>query len=554
MTYLLLPGRQIVNTRYQEEYLNRILGQDAARLPEMLGAAPPGEITALVFAVTSSNKSNSRYNPLPFETRAILVYEFARRLKSDFGVDFHLHGVPHYPPSEKFADLVLKELAAQTDGRLSLTPENTILFTSTPAVIEAYRSRGFAVLPGEYDPSTKKLTAPVPSHLVQQVGEGRLPLKTLALSSATRTVFRDFPDAVAQIRRLFHDPILTESGDLTETRDYGTYTRAMTSAIDFKYQEIAPFLRPGKIVDEGCADGALLERIAEDFPDSDLIGIDLSAEMLARAREAQRAGRFGKAFVFFQQRNLMTPISDAEANQADTILCNSTVHELWSYGQGVETVRAYLRGKHKQLRPGGCLVVRDVVGPDDPDTPVLLECFTGDGLLEDDGAGPVAALSTFARFRRFQRDFRKDFRPEESHPTVRDVEQDGKILFALPLGYAMEFIGKMEYADNWLSEMHETFCFWTFADWTRELAEAGLTLLPGSQASVSAWRVHHSFEKRVRLWNPDGTPRPFPVTNLVLAAEKRDREKENEIKIAKNEIGKSALTFSDSRARMEESS
>ena len=516
MTYLLLPGRQIVNTRYQEEYLNRILGRDLAALPEMLGAAPGGKVRALVFAVTSCNRSNSRYNPLPFETRAILVYEFARRLKADFGVDFHILGIPHYPPSEKFAGLVLKEIAEQTEGRLTLTPGNTVVFSSTPPLIADYQGLGFAVLPGEYDPDAKTHSQPTPNVIVRQIGDGLVPLEDIPLSNSTRTVFRDFPDALAQIRRLFHDPILTEQGDLTETRNYSTYTRDMAGAIDLKYDEIRPFLRPGKIVDEGCADGALLQRVAQDFPDSDLIGVDLSAEMLARAHEAQRAGTFGGAFVFFKQQNLMTPVSEAQADRADTIICNSTLHELWSYGAGDGTVRAYLHGKRRQLRPGGCLVIRDVVGPDDKDRPVLLECLTDDGLPEDDGEAAVAALSTLARFNRF----RRDFRPHEAHPDAEAVVREGRTLYRLPLGYAMEFIAKMDYTDNWLSEMHEAFCFWSFADWTRELAEAGLTVLPGSHAYVNQWRVQHSFQKRVRLYDADGTPLPFPVTNMVLAAEK----------------------------------
>ena len=92
----------------QEEYLSRILGRDLAALPEMLGAVPAGKVTALVFGVTSCSRSNSRYNPLPFETRAILVYEFARRLKADSGVDFHILGIPHAPPTGSFCGRVLK--------------------------------------------------------------------------------------------------------------------------------------------------------------------------------------------------------------------------------------------------------------------------------------------------------------------------------------------------------------------------------------------------------------------------------------------------------------
>ena len=516
MTYLLLPGRQIVNTRYQEEYLNRILGRDLSLLPALLGEAPAGKATDIVFAVTSCNKSSSRYNPLPFETRAILVYEFCRRLKADFGVNFHIVGIPHYPPTEKFAATVLKEIAEQSEGRLALTPHNTVVFSSTPALIADYRALKFAVLPGEYDPSTNTYTDPTPNVVVRQIGEGELPLDEIPLSNSARTVFASFPDAVAHLRRLFHDPILTEQGDLTETRDYSTYTRAMTGAIDVKYAEIRPFLRPGKIVDEGCADGVLLERIARDFPDSDLIGVDLSAEMLARAAEARRAGAFGEAFVFFKQQNLMSPVSDAQARSVDTIVCNSTLHELWSYGQGDETLREYLRSKYKQLRPGGRLVIRDVVGPDDKDLPVLLECTETDGLYEAVGQAPVAALSTLARFLRFDR----DFRPHEPHPDVETETHASRTLLRLPLGYAMEFIAKMTYTDNWLSEMHEAFCFWNYADWTRELEAAGFQILPGSQAAVNPWRVAHDFEGRVRLFDLDRTPRPFPVTNMVVAAEK----------------------------------
>ena len=163
MTYLLLPGGQIVNTCYQEEYLSRILGRDLAILPEMLGDAPAGQVSDLVFAVTSCNRSNSRYNLLPFEIRAILVYEFARRLEADFGVDFHIVGIPHYPSSARFAGLVLKEIAEQTEGRLTLTAGNTVVFSSTPPLIGDYQGLGFALLPGESDPIAKTHTQPIPS-------------------------------------------------------------------------------------------------------------------------------------------------------------------------------------------------------------------------------------------------------------------------------------------------------------------------------------------------------------------------------------------------------
>ena len=516
MTYLLLPGRQIVNTLYQETYIDSILGRDVNILPELLGEAPSGPITDIVFGITSSNKSNSRYNPLPLEVRSILVYEFCRRLRERHDFAFHIVGIPHYPPTQRFLEIVLKEISEQTQGRVTITPRNTVLFTSTPPIINTARSLGFAVLPGEYDAASKTFTDPTPTEVVRQLGKLDRDLETIPLSESAKAVFRIFPEAVRQVRTLFNDPILTEQGDLTETRNYQTYARAMADVIDLKYNEVREFLQPGKIIDEGCADGSLIERIAVDFPDSDIIGIDLSAEMLARANEAKREGRYGGAFVFFKQQNLMSPVSDAQVRSVDTILCNSTLHELWSYGNGDETLRTYLRNKQRQLKRGGRLVVRDVVGPEDGETLVYLECVTSDGVVtEDPWTADVASLSTWSLFLRFLRDFR-DGQYEDS---VDRVGWDSGVAFQLPLSLAMEFVTKMSYVDNWASESHEEFCFWSFSDWERELTEAGFKLLSGSRAYVNQWRVENRFKQRVRLYDLQKQPLDFPVTNMVLAVE-----------------------------------
>ncbi len=113
--------------------------------------------------------------------------------------------------------------------------------------------------------------------------------------------------------------------------------------VDLKYSDIKSYILPGRIVDEGCADGALLTRIADDFPDSDLIGIEITGELISRCLERQRAGEFGEAFVHFHQRNLISPIF--EAGTIHTTICNSTLHELWSYNHRDVTVLAYLRQK-----------------------------------------------------------------------------------------------------------------------------------------------------------------------------------------------------------------
>jgi trans-aconitate 2-methyltransferase len=117
----------------------------------------------------------------------------------------------------------------------------------------------------------------------------------------------------------------------------------------FKNERSAPFedllrlvnVRPGlKVVDLGCGTGKLTRRLAEALPESDVLGLDRSNEMLARAREQSRSGlRF--------QRGDQTQLSGS----FDLIFSNAALqwsdahHELISYLFGC-------------LNPGGQLLVQ----------------------------------------------------------------------------------------------------------------------------------------------------------------------------------------------------
>ena len=60
------------------------------------------------------------------------------------------------------------------------------------------------------------------------------------LSNATRTLWSDMPEIPAHIFRLWNEPLLTESGSLTETRDYSTYAVGMSHSeiMDVKFNDI----------------------------------------------------------------------------------------------------------------------------------------------------------------------------------------------------------------------------------------------------------------------------------------------------------------------------
>jgi ubiquinone/menaquinone biosynthesis C-methylase UbiE len=575
MATLLFPGRHILNTRFQEEYLLSHLRLPIDRLPLLGNARPSGIIDRVVFAVTSANQSHSRFNPVPLDVRAVSLDRFARRLNEGLPTEYRILPIPHFAPTDKFARHLLKEICEGTEDRLDLRPSDTVVLSSTPEVIRQFLALEFSILPGELENASltgptaldfgelsrvaggdsgdlaPRFLSPIPTDVLKQIavaGDAWAddPLVRAHLSPATLGCWRDFPDVPRRILRLFRDPLLTEQGSLTEMRNYSIYAQGMNerAVLRLKYDDIKAAIVPGKIADEGCADGALLVPIAEDFPDSDLVGIEITGEFLARCKERLRALEYGGTYIHFHQRNINEPIF--APNSIDTTICNSTTHELWSYGNQATTLRAYLREKFRQTRKGGRILIRDVVGPPDREREVCLWCNDADGSNDasvhafntsDDLAEQLSKLSTAARFRRFARDFLADLRSTGRRDAstalrFREETNDGKTYFVLRLRDAVEFMTKKDYTTNWRSEMNEEFAFWDLAEWNRELAEAGFTVIENSsdaarssRAYVNDWIVKNRWEGKVELLERrhDGKLErlAWPVTNMVLIGDKR---------------------------------
>lgn len=117
----------------------------------------------------------------------------------------------------------------------------------------------------------------------------------------------------------------------------------------FQEERFAPFddlfrlvkVREGlRVIDLGCGTGELTEKLADKLPRSQVVGIDSSAEMLARARDRARAGLdFEKA-----------QIEDVTGNW-DLIFSHAALH--W-----VENHQALVPKLLSHLTVGGQLVVQ----------------------------------------------------------------------------------------------------------------------------------------------------------------------------------------------------
>jgi trans-aconitate 2-methyltransferase len=117
----------------------------------------------------------------------------------------------------------------------------------------------------------------------------------------------------------------------------------------FKEERAAPFndllalvhVRPGlRAVDLGCGTGELTRRLADALPDSDVLGIDSSAQMLERSEEFVRPG------LRFEQRD-----ARALSGEWDLICSNAAL-------QWLDDHRSLIRALFHRLPPRGQLAVQ----------------------------------------------------------------------------------------------------------------------------------------------------------------------------------------------------
>ena len=249
------------STRIQEQYLKRVLAGPPASLPGFLaGVAPLSKPpTEIIFAITSANQENSRFNPIPFHLCAVGVDRFARQLQADVQFRYRIFGIPHYGHTRNFAAFTIKEIALQSEQAIQLTPENCLVLCSTPEVIKLYQELGFSIVPAEM--AETKSHPPTPIEIIREIGargaewhSGPLVAANWALSHSG--LFDDFREVPQRIARLYQDPLTNQEGSLTATRNYSSYARGMNEIIRLKYLDIRDGIKPGRIVDEGCADGA----------------------------------------------------------------------------------------------------------------------------------------------------------------------------------------------------------------------------------------------------------------------------------------------------------
>jgi len=117
--YLLLPGRHHAITKFQ-----------VAHLKELLQREDVDRSTQIVWAVTSANHSGTQRNPIS-GTRRLGMIEAVSAVEK---LPSQSYRITNMTQKQNFAHYVLEEVRFESKGRVSLTPETTLVVCSTAEV------------------------------------------------------------------------------------------------------------------------------------------------------------------------------------------------------------------------------------------------------------------------------------------------------------------------------------------------------------------------------------------------------------------------------------
>ena len=144
-----------------------------------------------------------------------------------------------------------------------------------------------------------------------------------------------------------------------------SYLASMNSARSDK-ERMLDYVKPGRIVEIGPGGGVVLDLLEARYASSEIIGVDLSQEVVTALEARKRAGNHRWSVVLGAAEVLPELVPPSSV---DSVVFCSILHEVFSYTERngtkfhLESVRDVIRAAWATLKPGGRIVIRDGVMP-----------------------------------------------------------------------------------------------------------------------------------------------------------------------------------------------
>jgi len=265
----------------------------------------------LIFVITGADQKHRRRHPLALEERLEIVTAFAKEL----GREYHIFAVNDILDGNAWVDYLCAEVSKQSGGAIALTAANTVLVAANPDVLERFRAQ--ASTDTRLNLSARCLLTY--SVRLQAAATGaKSPPKPLRVSTTNTTSCPAF----ALSLRTFCSP---KRANFSVGRNFQVYIKGMEAGMQQKLNDMFTWVLQGLIVDMGCGSGKMLEHLSAVYGLSQIVGVDLSTELL-RVAEALH---FANHNVSVVRGNIIEP--RFKAGSVSTFLYSSVMHEVRSY-------------------------------------------------------------------------------------------------------------------------------------------------------------------------------------------------------------------------------
>ncbi|HEY1547857.1 MAG TPA: methyltransferase, partial [Kofleriaceae bacterium] len=279
-----------------------------------------------------------------------------------------------------------------------------------------------------------------------------------------------------------------------------SYLATMNAARSDKARML-DYVRPGRIVEIGPGGGVVLDLLEARFGDSEIVGVDLSREVIAALEHRAHANHRSWRVVLGAAEQLPDLVQ-----RADTVVFCSILHEVYSYTEPrfqLASVARVLRAAYATLVPGGRVVIRDGVRPPPATRRIRF-----------------SAPDAHAMFRLYVDQFEGRairFRELPDHDGQR-VELDA--------ADAMEFLYTYTWGPaSFPYEVRELYGILEYADYVRAVLEwcPGAIAVPLPVASYLQPGYRSGLAGKIELTDEHDHPVELPDSNCLIVVEKPTR-------------------------------
>jgi ubiquinone/menaquinone biosynthesis C-methylase UbiE len=292
---------------------------------------------------------------------------------------------------------------------------------------------------------------------------------------------------------------------------YEEYFAGMDKSMQQKIALTTAHFPPrGRIADMGSGSGSGTYDLARLYENLKLVGVDINPVTVEYSRR-----HYDLPNLTFETGDIAEKVFADES--LDGILDSSVLHHVTSFnGFDVRQITKTISNQVAQLKPGGILIIRDFVVPDEAEKLVYLDLPQTDGKE----TGEISELSTAALFEIFAADFRSSLNLDRGVDVKKlDCPRENFARFEVTLRTAAEFVLRKDYRDHWVPELLEEYTYFSQGDFERAFRAENLRIVV-SMPLWNPWIVANRFAEKFYLSDLAGKHVHFPPTNYLIVGEK----------------------------------